>query len=381
VLDNYTEPPGAPTTPPDPTISSSNLNGVDSPQTIHQSAVDGVPIAGREPAPANDRITSASVNLRSTRAELKLRSSGPGRAHVFLWSGVEGYIPVWTTSCSPAADPPPDYGLTACAVTDGATPPWSPDMSGRVIRDVVVNLTGGTKTVNIPLTPAAYAALARDGSALISFETPDDEVQALDLPLAKPKVWFTATRGAAEDDDRGARQQVLLSVDVTGNEPFPGTPTGTVRFQKDGRDLSGPVALDANGRAQLRVSDPNGTLKHHVLRAVYSGDGDYTGATATLPRKPSGAPQGGHGPGKVTVGCRVVGKWKVRCVVRNADATQRTKAKLRLAGTKRVYKRSGEGRVRVTLKSRHELTRRPRVVARVTRGGRTTRMVVRARRL
>jgi hypothetical protein len=325
------------------------------------------------------------VTLKSSRAELKLKSSGPGKAHVFLWSGVEGYIPVWTTSCSPAADPPPDYGLTACALTDGGTPPWSPDMSGRVIRDVVVNLTGGTKTVTIPLTSAAYAALARDGSALISFETPDDEVQALDLALAKPKLWFTATRGAADDDERGPRQQVLLSVDVTGNDPFPGTPTGTVRFQKDGTYISGPIALDADGHAELRVADPSGTLKHHVLRAVYSGDGDYAPGTATLPRQSAGpagppgprGPRGRRGPaGKVKVTCRVVDSRTVRCVVRNAN-----RARLRLAGTHRFITRHGAGRVRATLKSRKALARRPRVVVRVTRGGSTIRMVVRARRL
>jgi len=394
VLDSYTPPPGQPTTPPDPTISSSNLDGVDSPQTVHQSAVDGVPIAGRDPAPANDKITSATVNLRSNKAEVRLTSSGPGRAHVFLWSGVEGYIPVWTTSCSPAADPPPDYGMTPCAVTDGATPPWSPDMSGRVIRDMVVNLTGGTKIVNIPLTSSAYAALARDGSALISFETPDDEVQALDLALAKPKLWFTATRGAADDDEHGARQQVLLSVDVTGNDPFPGTPTGTVRFQKDGVYISGPIALDGDGHAELRVSDPSGTLKHHVLRAVYSGDGDYAPGTATLPRQSAGpagppgppgprGPRGKRGPaGKVKVTCRVVDSRTVRCVVKDADKAKkpkRFKASLRLAGTHRVITRSGASRVRATLTSRTDLARRPRVVVRVTRGGATTRMVVRAR--
>ena len=67
-------------------------------------------------------------------------------------------------------------------------------------------------------------------------------------------------------------------------------------------------------------------------------------------------------------------------MVKNANASQRLKAKLRLAGTQRVFTRSGEGRVRVTLKSRDELTGRPRVVVRVTRAGATTRMVVRARR-
>ena len=75
---------------------------------------------------------------------------------------------------------------------------------------------------------------------------------------------------------------------------------------------------------------------------------------------------------KVT--CRVVDSRTVRCVVKNAG-----KARLRLAGTHRVVTRVGTGSVRATLKSRHKLAQRPRVVVRVTRGGATTRMVVRAR--
>ncbi len=63
------------------------------------------------------------------------------------------------------------------------TPPWSPDMSGRVVRDQVVAVRAGRQRVRIPLDVAARAKLAADGSALISFETPDGEVQALDVRL------------------------------------------------------------------------------------------------------------------------------------------------------------------------------------------------------
>ena len=118
-------------------------------------------------------------------AELELTAGRRGRAHVFLWSGEKGYIPVWNTSCSPADDPPPSYGLTACDVTDGTTPAWAPDMSGRVVRDVVVRLRRGRQRILIPLDGAGYERLAREGSALVSFETPDGDVQALDLRLAR----------------------------------------------------------------------------------------------------------------------------------------------------------------------------------------------------
>jgi hypothetical protein len=114
-------------------------------------------------------------------------SSGPGRARFFLWSGEKGYIPVWTTSCSPLADPPPSHGLTACALTDGGVPPWAPDMSGRVLGDATRQLTRWFERVRIPIDGAAYERLRRDGSALVSFETPDGEVQAFDIRLGRSR--------------------------------------------------------------------------------------------------------------------------------------------------------------------------------------------------
>jgi len=179
----YTPPAGRPTTPEPPNVSSPNLNGVDSPQTIAQSARNGVPISGRDPAPPQNRIRDVDVDLSPSAATLRFRTNGTGRAHVFLWSGNKGYIPVWVTSCALPADPPPDYGMTACALGDGTVPPWSPDMSGRVVRDQVVQIRRPWQTVTIPLDAAAYAKLRQGGSALVSFETEDDEVQALDVPL------------------------------------------------------------------------------------------------------------------------------------------------------------------------------------------------------
>ena len=182
-LAGYTPPPGRSTTPTPPNVSHPNLNGIDSPQTIAQSARDGVPIAGRAPAPRSDRIEDVDATLRASSVELRIKATGPGTAHVFLWSGEKGYIPVWVTSCDPATNPPPDYGLSACAATDGTVPPWSPDMSGRVVRDVEVSVFRGKQRISIPLDSAAHAKLAANGSVLIGFETPDGEVQALDVSL------------------------------------------------------------------------------------------------------------------------------------------------------------------------------------------------------
>jgi hypothetical protein len=179
VLDGYTPPAGRSTTPTPPNVSHPNLDGVNSPQTIYQSAKDGVPISGRPPAPANERISIGNVRLGATSATFDVFASGPGTAHFFLWTGDHAAIPVFKTSCSAAADPPPDFGFSACAVTDGGIPPWSPDMSGRVVRDLTVSLSAGRRRVTIPLDQAAHDKLASGGSALVSFETPHDEVQAL----------------------------------------------------------------------------------------------------------------------------------------------------------------------------------------------------------
>ena len=58
-------------------------------------------------------------------------------------------------------------------------------MSGRVLGDATRQLTRGFERVRIPIDAAAYERLRRDGSALVSFETPDDEVQALDVRLKR----------------------------------------------------------------------------------------------------------------------------------------------------------------------------------------------------
>jgi hypothetical protein len=57
-------------------------------------------------------------------------------------------------------------------------------MSGRLVRAVTVPVRAGRRRVSIPLGAAERERLAQDGSALISFETPADEVQALEIRLA-----------------------------------------------------------------------------------------------------------------------------------------------------------------------------------------------------
>jgi LmbE family N-acetylglucosaminyl deacetylase len=266
-LEGYTPPAGRSPVPRAPNVSHPNMDGSDSPQSIWTSARDGVPIGGRPPAPPNNRIARIDADMTASAAVFDITATGPGRAHIFLWSGVEGYVPVWQTSCDPATNPPPDYGLTACAVTDGTVPPWGTNMSGRIVADRVVSLTAGNHRVSIDLTPAQRSRLATDGSALISFVTPANEVQAFDLPLAEPAVGLTQEPARTRAGDA-----VTFTASAVGHEPFPGRPTGRVQFTVDGVALGNPVELDEYGRARLSTRLPVGTYR---VQAVYLGDGDY----------------------------------------------------------------------------------------------------------
>ncbi|ADB35049.1 LmbE family protein [Kribbella flavida DSM 17836] len=178
-LPGYTPPAGRPTTPAPPDVSSPNLNGALSPQTIAQSARNGVPISGRVPT---DDLKILYAGLRRGALDVYTLASGPGTARLFLTTGDLAAIPVYTTSCT--TDPPPNYGLTPCAVTDGGIPPWSPDMSGHLVKQSSRELTRGVQRWSVPLTAAQLARLRTDGRLLVSYETARDEVQAFDVRLS-----------------------------------------------------------------------------------------------------------------------------------------------------------------------------------------------------
>jgi hypothetical protein len=179
-VDGYTPPAGRPTTVGAPIVGHPNLDGTKSPQTIAQSARNRVPIAGRPPATAGDRITKASRPVvRHGRVYVRITTSGRGTARLYGYAGNVHYTPVWTTSCTPQADPPPDWGLTACRVSDGSTPPWSPDMSGRLLGQRTLPLRPGAHLVSFAVRNRAL--LQRDGRVLVSFDAANGGVQALSL--------------------------------------------------------------------------------------------------------------------------------------------------------------------------------------------------------
>jgi hypothetical protein len=187
-LPGYTPPAGRPVEPSPPNVSSPNLNGALSPQTIAQSARNAVPISGRVPVTPWSRVRVSSVSLGNTSLSYTLHgSSAGGTARTFLWAGSLGLgaIPVYLTSCPVAADPPPDYGLTPCAVTDGGVPAWSPDQSGHVVSSSSTPIGPGTRRVTVPLSAADRSRLKADGWLLLSYETAGDAVQAVAVRLGR----------------------------------------------------------------------------------------------------------------------------------------------------------------------------------------------------
>ena len=140
-LPGYTPPAGRPTTPSAPVIQATAALSVDSPQSILQSATDGVPLGGG-PQSQDDVEIVGKPKFTPTSLTLKLDADGPGVAHVFAWTG------------------------------------------SASVADAVVQLTRGKPTtVVLQLSAAAYAALQANGQVLVSFAADEGGTQSLAQPL------------------------------------------------------------------------------------------------------------------------------------------------------------------------------------------------------
>src|SRR5690606_27348767 len=115
-LDGYEPPADRPTEPSDPIIPDTALMGVESPQTIYQSAVRGVTISG---LPASHGLTVSDVEIGNPSVTLSLDATEAGTVRAFVWQGDLGMVPVWVSSCE--GD---ELGFSACSEEDGAAAPW-----------------------------------------------------------------------------------------------------------------------------------------------------------------------------------------------------------------------------------------------------------------
>jgi hypothetical protein len=242
-LPGYTPPAGRPTTPPPPNVSNPNLNGIDSPQTIAQSARNGVPISGRVPAPANRGITVNSAVLKTGSVDIDIDAAGPGTLHAFLYDGEKGYVPVFNSSCAPSGTA--DDGLSACALTDGSIPPWSPDMSGRVVADLKKTITAGHQVISLPVSEAGAVKIASGGSALVAFQTTQDEVQAFDAPI---------TSVSGPGGTVGGSVPATLSLTLGAPAAFGAFTPG---IAKDYFATTTATVVSTAGDAALSIADPS----------------------------------------------------------------------------------------------------------------------------
>lgn len=200
-LDGYTPPAARPTTAPAALIPATALQGVESPQTIFQSATRGGTISGVQPS---DALSIADVAVASDAITLTTDAKKSGTVRTFLWKGDARFVPVWTSSCEGDI-----FGFSACSPSDGAAPPWGESMGGRLLSSASFPVDAGTGTLSIPLDAATHAAIASDSQLLVSYVEASgqtgtgDGVNAWSYPIVvaeKPDPGTTAPPTKKPDD-------------------------------------------------------------------------------------------------------------------------------------------------------------------------------------
>ena len=205
-LEGYEPPSDRATTAPDAIIPDTALRGVESPQTIYQSAVRGGTISGVQPSEA---LTVDDVVIADGTVSIDVTSTEAGTVDAFLWNGDERFTPVWTSSC---ADD--EYGFDACAATDGAAPPWGEDLGGKLLGQASVPVPVGSSTVTVELTDEAFERLAEDSALLMSF--------AEDAGSTQTSGVSALAAGTAEGDGVNAWYFPIVEAEVVAPSPSPG---------------------------------------------------------------------------------------------------------------------------------------------------------------
>ena len=260
-LEGYTPPPDRPTTPGDP-ILAKPLDSAASPQTIAQSARNGVPVSGREPAPASRGISISGVTVSGDQLRLNYNAAASGTVRAYLYDpdpqdGNKSYIRVWNTSCDPATNPPPDYGLTPCSPADGTTPPWSPNMAGALQASGSAQVGPGAGSLTLSLSAEAVSKLADGASLLVSFVNGEDEAQAFDIPVA----------ATSETGEVGGTVPPTLSLTLGGPATFSPFIPGTAA---DYFATTTANVISTAGNAALSVADPSSNATGHLVNGSFA---------------------------------------------------------------------------------------------------------------
>ena len=160
-LEGYEPPAGRALEASPAIIPDTALTGVESPQTIHQSAARGITMSGVQPSEALT-VTDAVADGDGIAVHYVAKRAGTLRG--FVWKGDTRFVPVWTSSCKGDVD-----GFDACSDKAGAAPPWAPDMGGRLRASAETDVQQGAGTMRIPVAADALERLAPDGRLLLSW--------------------------------------------------------------------------------------------------------------------------------------------------------------------------------------------------------------------
>ena len=174
-LDGYQAPADRSTTPAKPIIPDTALMGVESPQTIYQSATRGVSISGLQPSRAL-KITGVKTN--PAQAMIDLTSSEAGTLRVYAWKGDYGMVPVWKSSCKGDT-----LGFSTCSPDDITAAPWGTDMGGHLLDSLTYQVKPGKDKVHFKMSKQVSSALANGGSLVISWQSASDGVNAWYFPV------------------------------------------------------------------------------------------------------------------------------------------------------------------------------------------------------
>ncbi len=179
-LDGYNAPDDRPTVPGDPIIPDTALMGVESPQTIHQSATRGVTISG---LPASRALEVDSITIGDDAATLMVNSTEAGTLRAFAWQGIFGMVPVWETTCE--GD---ELGFSVCSDDEGTAAAWGTDMGGHLLANSTDEVGIGESSVVLPLSSDALTALADDGAIVLSFRSDSGAVNAWEYPVVEEET-------------------------------------------------------------------------------------------------------------------------------------------------------------------------------------------------
>jgi hypothetical protein len=147
--------------------------------------------------------------------------------------------------------------------------------SGGTVLDTETLVSGsaasvGISTLSVSGSPHTILACYQGGG---SFASSNGSVTQTVNQAA------TTTGVASSANPSVFGQTVMLTATVTATAPGSGTPTGNVRFQADGSNIGGLVAL-SGGVATRNTSGL--AVGAHVITATYNGNGNFQSSAGTL---------------------------------------------------------------------------------------------------